>query len=251
MFNNKQKKFSPIVTESLKYYIYKDPRNNRIFYVGKGKGNRAFSHLNEVAANPKNIYIRELLDAGFEPVIEILVHGLENEEVALRVESSIIDLLGIHNLTNMNKGYKSSSMGRMSVEQVEAQYEREAVNIEEPSVLIRINQNFRYSLSPEELYGYTRGVWKVSRNTCKKANYAFSVYQGIIQEVYAIHSWHEAGTTRSHRDYNEENVENLKDRLEFVGEIASDKMRNKYLFKSVEHYFKKGNSNPIMYLNII
>ena len=52
---------------------------------------------------------------GLQPKIEILVHGLEDEEVALRVESSVIDLIGIKNLTNKQNGYKSATFGRMSI----------------------------------------------------------------------------------------------------------------------------------------
>jgi uncharacterized protein len=41
----------------------------------------------------------------------------------------------------------------------------------------------------------------------------------------------------------------FKDRFEFVGNFTEPEIRNKYKFKSVEHYFKKGNSNLIMYIN--
>ena len=36
------------------FYVYKyiDPRNNQIIYIGKGKGNRRFYHLNKVKNNP-------------------------------------------------------------------------------------------------------------------------------------------------------------------------------------------------------
>lgn len=38
------KKFSNAVCERIGYYVYilKDPRNDTVFYVGKGKGNRLF-----------------------------------------------------------------------------------------------------------------------------------------------------------------------------------------------------------------
>ncbi len=40
--------FSQKTQEELKYYVYTliDPRDNKIFYVGKGKGNRVFYHIN-------------------------------------------------------------------------------------------------------------------------------------------------------------------------------------------------------------
>jgi hypothetical protein len=42
----------------------------------------------------------------------------------------------------------------------------------------------------------------------------------------------------------------MNNRYEFIGNYAEDKIRGKYKYKSVEHYFKRGNANPIMYLNI-
>ena len=39
--------FSKEVIEELKYYVYKliDPRNGNVFYVGKGKGDRAYNGI--------------------------------------------------------------------------------------------------------------------------------------------------------------------------------------------------------------
>ena len=39
--------FPPGVARKLKTYVYRliDPRNGETFYVGKGKGNRVFSHM--------------------------------------------------------------------------------------------------------------------------------------------------------------------------------------------------------------
>jgi hypothetical protein len=39
------------------------------------------------------------------------------------------------------------------------------------------------------------------------------------------------------------------DRCEFVGQIADDAVRDRYLGRSVAHYFKPGAQKPIMYVN--
>src|SRR5208283_355525 len=43
---DKENYFSPAVSDKLKCYVYRliDPRNGTTFYVGRGRGNRVFSH---------------------------------------------------------------------------------------------------------------------------------------------------------------------------------------------------------------
>ena len=75
--------FTPQIQDIIKYYVYlyTDPRTGEIFYVGKGKGNRTFSHLKDLADSEKSQRIREIQSEGLEPKIEILVHGLEDEQL--------------------------------------------------------------------------------------------------------------------------------------------------------------------------
>lgn len=249
-------KFTSSVIREMKYYvyIYSHPITNEIFYVGKGKGNRVFSHLEDENESEKVQMIKELKSQGLNPKIEILIHGIDEEKSALRVEASIIDLLGIQCLTNKQNGYKSALYGRMTIEQINSAYDRQKIEIDEPAVLIRINQAFRYSMREIELYDYTRGQWKLNPERAKQAKYGFAIYEGIIQEVYEILDWYEAGKTYSVRQGNEninrEENEGFSDRYEFVGNLAPAEIREKYKYKSVGHYFKKGNSNPIMYKNM-
>lgn len=248
--------FSPAVQNELKYYVYlySHPLTGEVFYVGKGKGNRVFAHLEDKSESHKVKYISELRKNNLEPKIEILVHGLEDDEMALRVESSIIDLIGIKNLTNVQSGYKSSTFGRMTIDQVKSIYEKREKGIEERVILIRISKAFRYTMSDKELYEYTRGRWKLNPERAKNAKYAFAVYEGIVQEVYEIEKWFKAGTTDSFRSMNDgiglNTAESLIGRYEFIGTIAPIAIREKYRFTSVRQYFAKGNSNPITYVNV-
>lgn len=248
-------KFSPAVIKELKHYvyIYSHPTTGEIFYVGKGMGNRAFAHLDDTKASNKVDKIKAIRQAGLEPKIEILIHGLDDDDTALRVESSIIDLIGVGNLTNIQSGYKSSSFGRMSIDQINSLYDKQKATITEPAILIRINQAFRYTISSSELYDYTRGYWYLKPENAKFAKYALSIYQGVVQEVYEILDWYEAKATFSVRD-DDDNIakhkgDKLDKRYEFIGRLAPADIREKYKYKDVSEYFKHGNANPIMYVN--
>uniref|UniRef100_UPI00404739D5 hypothetical protein n=1 Tax=Mariniflexile sp. TaxID=1979402 RepID=UPI00404739D5 len=76
------RKFSSPVIQALNnyVYIYSHPVTNEIFYVGKGRGNRIFSHLDEQSDSQKVKYLADLVLSGLKPNLEILIHGLEDEK---------------------------------------------------------------------------------------------------------------------------------------------------------------------------
>lgn len=85
------------VAEHLGYYVYLyvDPRTGEPFYVGKGVGERVLAHFGDVKDSEKTRLIAELRNAGMNPRLEILAHGLRDEETAFRVEAAVIDVLGL------------------------------------------------------------------------------------------------------------------------------------------------------------
>lgn len=130
----------------------------------------------------------------------------------------------------------------------------QSLKIEDKAILIRINKTFQKSMDRQALYDYTRGRWKINTEKAKNATYAISVFKGIIQEVYEIEDWHKAGTTKSSRKPDDKpelnSTKSLIGRFEFTGKPASKDIREKYNQKSVRHYFVRGNSNPINYVNL-
>jgi len=87
------------------YYVYQliDPRNNKPFYIGEGKGNRAWSHLEFKSGcnNPhKDRIIQKIHDLGLEVIVEIVHNNLSKVE-STRLEEILIEEIGIDNLSNI------------------------------------------------------------------------------------------------------------------------------------------------------
>ena len=118
-------------------------------------------------------------------------------------------------------------------------------------MLIRINRLYHDFMSSEEMYEATRGIWRVGERRYK-ADYAFTVFKGIVKEVYKINQWYPALTTKYRSRKFLEEIKNIdsSNRWEFEGDIAEDYIREKYLEKSVIRYLPSfGGANPIIYVN--
>lgn len=92
------------------FYVYAliDPRDEKIFYVGKGIGGRVFKHEERtrrgVLQNKEKVKrIQEIFTAGLEAQRRILFVS-ESEEIALSVEDNVIHELADLGLTNIIGG---------------------------------------------------------------------------------------------------------------------------------------------------
>ena len=228
-------------------YIYTNPLDNTIFYVGRGTGNRVLSHLNDESESDKVKKIKEIRAAGKGPRMEILRHGLD-KETAIKIEASVIDAIGIPPLTNEIRG-SDTDHGRMGLELLGAIVDPHDAGIEEPSILIRINQLYRYGMSDVALYEATCGIWVVGERRYK-AKYAFAIYAGIVLEVYFIKQWFPAGSSHytTRPELNDPYRKYDPPRWEFVGELAESEIREKYRLKSVKKYLSTDSQNPIKYI---
>lgn len=226
-------------------YLYVNPIDKSVFYVGKGKGGRALTHLDADARKAISKIISEIRRSGSEPQIEILTHKLPDSEAALRVEASAIDLLGLKNLANRVHGH-GAKFGRMPLNEAVAHYTQRKANVREPAILIRINQLYHYGMTDVELYDSTRGVWRVGPKR-DKAKYALAVFEGIVREVYRITGWLPAGSTFNVRRGGR--GVRSPERWEFVGTIAEESIRRRYVNRYVGHLFRQGNQSPVSYVN--
>ncbi len=86
--------------DKLEYYVYGllDPRNNEVFYIGKGKGKRADSHLKEVLIEGRSNYgkINRIKDIHRENLTVNIIYYVKDvpEEAAYMLEEILIDRIG-------------------------------------------------------------------------------------------------------------------------------------------------------------
>lgn len=252
--------FTPFVAEQIGWYVYvlQDPRDGKIFYIGKGKGNRVFAHAldvkteGEVFENPKHELIRSILMDGLKVNSFLIRHGISSEKDAYAVEAALIDFCHLldssddnelFQLKNLVRGHNYQTLGVMATDVVISLYDAPPCPlIEEPMLLFKIPIRWRPEMTPEELFESTRGWWRLSPRR-EKAVYACAVSKGVIRGIYRIDRWR----PRVEGDRDWENDSGKKPRWGFCGEIAPE--MDKYLNKSVAHLFKQGEAGGFKYIN--
>lgn len=237
-------RLTPETAAALKHYVYVyvDPRTDTPFYIGKGYGTRALAHISGHGNARTAERIEEIRGSRQEPRIDILVHGIEDHETACKVEAAAIDLVVMGSLTNAVRGQGTVKFGRRRLQELDALYGAKPVEIVHPTILIRINRRYRPGMTDQELYESTRGIWKLGPRR-ETAKLAFAVFQGVVREVYEIRSWHQAGTTayETREDVDDD------ERVEFVGKVAGEEIRKRYLWRDVRMYLKEKSQNPVCY----
>jgi hypothetical protein len=243
------------VVEALGYYVYRleDPRTGMPFYIGKGKDQRVLQHewdaLTSEIPSDKMKTIHEIRASGNEVRIVIHRHKLD-EQTALHVEAALID--AYENLTNMVRGH-NSEFGVAPLEELVALYAASPLEFAEPCIIIKIEKEWRYSLTADELYERTRRYWVCApHNRSPNPRYALAVARGLVREVYRIDHWLEYRGWPEDRDHSRHSDPNEEWpasylRRGFVGSVAHDLAELK--LKSIEHLTKTGSQNPITYLN--
>jgi uncharacterized protein len=241
MAETKPESFPPGVAARLKTYVYRliDPRNGETFYVGKGQGDRVFSHVRaDVEGDEldnKLKRIREIRLAGFDVAHVIHRHGID-DRTAFEIEAALID--AYPGLTNAVGGAGSNDFGAMHAKEIIRRYSTEPAVFRHKAVLISVNR----SATESSLYEATRYAWKISRTKAGKAEVILATRQGLIVGAFVADAWLEATST------NFPGRDSLPGRSGFVGREAPDAMRLMYVGKSVpEEYRKRGAANPIKY----
>lgn len=197
-------KFEAMVTTQLKAYVYAlaDPRRNdtlleRVFYIGKGNGNRCFNHANlDLSLEKKSLNeadlklgrIRQIHNSGFEVEVLIVAHGM-SDEAAHDLEAVLIPMLGE---TNKQSGHGNRKLWLTQNEINEAYdrpIERRDVSLFRGNILfVSLNRRDTVSLlhsnNEVELAQKALGDWNLSAERSAKVDCIIAVKNGLVVSIF-------------------------------------------------------------------
>jgi hypothetical protein len=188
------------VQDQLGFYVYalRDPRDNKIFYVGKGIKDRILQHQMEADETPESQSLKlktiaEIRSAGFEVEHYFLRFGIETEDEAYAAEQAVIDAIYLNGseLTNLVKGHNSNSQGLARIDEIVERFGAPlAPAINEAIILVMIPVLWDKNTTPEQLYQATRGHWyNVAQDARNKAKLVIGVSSDIIRSAYWVDEW--------------------------------------------------------------
>lgn len=230
------------VAEQLGYYVYllRDPRDQSIFYVGKGVGSRVFAHVADArrsaaSERAKLARIQAIHDAGLDVDHLFVRTGLPDEDAAYVVEQAVIDAMSAAGVqtTNIMGGHRSEALGLSTVAAAVARLAAPvAPPITQPTVVLVINRAWRRDMNDRQVYEITRGNWRIGQRARQRVGFAFGVAFGVIRGTYRIEGWEPAIQAGE------------EGRWAFTGRDAPEMAE--YLGTSVRHLIpEKGVQNPV------
>lgn len=220
-------RFPPGVALQLGYYVYRlvDPRNGETFYVGKGKGDRVFSHASGEKIKDKDEdeqdqrlkRIRDIHDAGLEVVHVIHRHGMESEETALCVGAAVMD--AYPGLTNRIGGHQSGEFGVAHAEELITRYCAKPFVPAHPLLLVSIRAS--YEGEGRDAYDAARYAWKINPKRAE-GRIVVAHVKGLVKEVFTVGKWLEA----TKENFPELGLEAVPGRFGFVGKVQTNVSAN-------------------------
>lgn len=116
-------------------------------------------------------------------------------------------------------------------------------DFDEPAILIKIaNVDSSVLRSRYGLYERVRREWAVSLDRVRNIRLALGVHDGKVVEVYRVAGWFHAGDLMR-RDCD---IPPAEGRVEFMGNLASEELRERYKNRLVTDLFH--GQNPIRYV---
>ena len=247
-----------------KYYVYAliDPRDEKVFYIGKGTDERLFCHEKESDKSPESQIEKlkkiEEIEKNALNVKRVILHYGLTESQAFAAEAALINLLNFKQETKLSNIVAGHGVHEaLTVEDFELRHGAErlkAEDIKHNILVIKINQLFYWGMSEEEIYEATRGNWVVSLNRVRNdIEYVFAVYNKLVVGVYKPDEWHiiSENVDDPRSEANCGCDDKTKKRVYFICKNYKllDENQKYYLHKSIEDFEKNQSAqNPITYL---
>jgi uncharacterized protein len=207
---NTFRSFDSDIAKALGEYVYvlRDPRDRKVFYVGKGNGDRLFQHFKEadeakLSQRPWAAKLRrivEIWEADEDVDWFIVRRNLgalvgSNPLTAFDVEGAIIDVLEISQnglALNDIAGKGSKSSGILTSNDIFALAAKDVG----PSYMYELVFVFPIQnalAQGRSVYDATRGWWSVSQDLqSRQKALAVGIANGLSKEVYSVDCWRPA-----------------------------------------------------------
>jgi hypothetical protein len=257
-----KKVLTPYTQEQLGHYVYvlRDPRDNQIFYVGKGVGNRVLDHANGVIGkdDPQSMKEKQIIEihvSGSEVDAWIIQSGLESDKHAFATESAVYGTLKLigsaldsENVLLRNivvpPGFSNSGLIQLNEAIAIFGEPADSTLIPHNSVFIKPTTTWRRGMSAEELWESTHGWWLLGEERIQSIKYVFAIPNFVIRGAWLVpeNGWRKQKLgDRGYADAQQKQAKykNRKPRFGFdsMNDVSGD--FSELLNKSVEHLYEK------------
>lgn len=222
MFKNKnygnleQRSFGSLQKEKLGHYIYAliDPRDRKMFYVGKGVGDRVFSHFKESEdchklkkiASSKVIRILDIWNNNEDVEWTIICHSVDKSRI-FEIESAVYNAVSVSqngSLLNSIDTPHSSLLNKDDVKALAAK----PINPEHAYKMVFVFPIQNALEKGDSEYEATRRAWYVKKEYQKLPAFAVGVSQGISIGSFQIQSWSDYCKKHEFEGIREKSLEN-------------------------------------------
>lgn len=213
---------APDVVARLGVYVYalRDPRDQSVFYVGKGRGNRIYSHVwaaldvpvpattgggetedAPAVVSAKLDRIRQILDSGHQVEHWIVRHAItpsaDDDRAAFAVEQGMIDVLRLREhasmtpvLTNIVGGHTDAEFGAIAVEELARRYAADPIPpLTHPYIVIKVNGTASPYLTDKQIYDMARRSWPAGRVRHLNDIPVIVIAETLVRAVYRASDW--------------------------------------------------------------
>jgi len=203
--NNYRRIIEEISEERLNPYIYilRDPRDGKVFYVGRGQGTRVLDHLGEALAaldagrleglSAKNRRILEIWSAGEMVDWQIVARRLADEQQAELAEAAVMAALEASQngpALNQQAGMHAADHGPVLREELDA-FRAQPVNPCKAYGAVFVFPVHRAIEGGREPYDATRCCWYVAeRWRGENQSVAVGLVRGRSVGAWNIEQWH-------------------------------------------------------------